>query len=179
MNNGDKIQIKSASGATASKPADPAGEQVKTAEFMLSRDPAKAMQEMMETIDALRRIYVEENAVLGKADTRAFIGLQDRKISLARSYQSGTQQIIARKEEFKNVPPVMKSKLREAHEEFHKLASINLKSIERLKRGVGRLNERVMSAARAAAQQSSVNYGKKGVLGSGERRISIGLNESA
>jgi hypothetical protein len=175
MNHGDKMQNK----GTTGKAADTANEQAKTAEFMLSRDPAKAMQEMMETIDALRRIYVEENAVLGKADTRAFIGLQDRKITLARSYQSGTQQIIARKEEFRNVPPVMKAKLKEAHEDFHKLASINLKSIERLKRGVGRLNERVMSAARTAAQQSSVSYGKKGVLGSGERRISIGLNESA
>jgi hypothetical protein len=173
MMNGDTSQT------TPAKTAQPAAGAEKTAELILSRDPGRAMQEMMETIDALRRIYVEENAMLGRADTRGFLGLQDRKIALARSYQAGTEQIIARREEFKAVSPALKSRLREAQESFSELAAINLKAIDRLKHGVGRLNERVMSAARKAAQQNSVSYGKRGVLGSGERRISIGVNESA
>ena len=50
----------------------------------LSPNPEKAIQEMMSTIDALRGVYIEETDALEKADTNAFLNLQDKKLKTAQ-----------------------------------------------------------------------------------------------
>lgn len=147
--------------------------------FILSRSPDKAMQEMMEAIDALKVIYVEENEALTSADTNRFLSLQDKKLSAARNYQIGTEQILARKEEFKNIDPVLRQKLVAKQEEFAALGAANLDAIARVRKSVQRLGERIMGAARDAAKKDAPNYSARGNLNNGDRRVSIGINESA
>jgi hypothetical protein len=147
--------------------------------FVLSRDPQKAMQEMMATIDALRAVYVEENEALANADTRTFVGLQDRKIAAANKYQSGIAQILARKDEIRAADPTLRARLVGMHEEFSALTAVNVQAIERLQRGVKRLGDRIMNAAREAAQKEAVNYGKQGQLNKYKGPVSIGVSESA
>lgn len=147
--------------------------------FVLSRDPHKAMQEMMATIDALRTVYIEENEALTKADTRAFLGLQSRKIEVAGKYQSGIAQILARKDEIRAADPTLRARLVGMQEEFADLTATNIQAINRLQRGVKRLGDRIMSAARDAAQKEAVNYSKHGQLNKYKGPVSIGVSEQA
>lgn len=147
--------------------------------FALSVDPQKAMQEMMATIDALRAIYIEENAALEKSDTRGFMELQERKIDTARQYQSRIAQILERKDEIRAADPALRQSLAAKQDEFTAIAAENIRSLDRVQRGVKRLGDRIMNAARDAAQKDVVNYGKKGVLNKYKGPVSIGVSESA
>ena len=147
--------------------------------YALSNDPTKAMQEMMATIDALRSLYVEENAALDKCDTRTFLTLQDRKIETARRYQSGIAQMLERKDEIRAADPTLRQRLVAMQEDFSALTAANVKALDRVQRGVKRLGDRIMSAAREAAQKEAVNYGKKGLLNKYKGPVSIGVSESA
>lgn len=153
-------------------------EQVREKTPVLSRDPDKAMQQMMDMMDALRNVYIEENSALATADTQAFLALQDRKIAAARTYQAGTEQLFNRRDELKHINIALKQQLQEKQEEFSGIMSENLKALDRLRGGVQRLNERIMSSAREAAQHKNVNYSATGSLNKNERAVSIGLSES-
>ncbi len=159
------------------KPGKPAEKGEK--EFVLSRHPEKAMQEMVQAIEALRAFYAEENAALLAADTKLFISMQDRKIRVVKNYHAGIQQIIARRDEFKNISPVLRRHLHALHEDFTKLSDVNLKALERMTKSVQRLGARIMHAAREQVQKKSVNYGKTGNINKIERAVSIGFSESA
>lgn len=146
--------------------------------FVLSRDPNRAMQQMMESIDCLRKIYIEENTALAAADTKTFLGLQDKKIAAARHYQSGAAQLLERREDLKHIDIALKQQLQDKQEEFSGIMAENLKSLDRLRGGVQRLNDRVMRSARDAAQHKNVNYSAGGELNKNQRPYSLGLSES-
>lgn len=147
--------------------------------FILSGDPNKAMQQMMDTIDSLREVYREENDALSHSDTKRFLSLQDRKIEIARNYQDGAQQLLERKSDLKKINLDLKDKLVDMQSEFSGLMSENLKQLDRMRRGVNRLNDKIMTSARESARTKNVNYSQGGNLNLNERSVSIGLNESA
>lgn len=147
--------------------------------IVLPADPNKAMQQMMDTIDSLREVYVEENAALESADTRKFMSLQDRKIAAARDYQSCTAQMMERRDELQHIDNALKQQLLNMQEEFAGIMAENLKAIDHMRRGVQRLNDRIMTSAREAARTKNVNYSAKGRLHTNERPVSIGLSEQA
>lgn len=144
----------------------------------LARDPNRAMQQMMERIDSLRKIYIEENAALAAADTKMFLRLQDRKIAAARHYQAGAAQLLGRGNDLRHINEALRQQLQEQHEEFSGIMAENLKSLDRLRGGVQRLNDRVMCSARDAARHKNVNYSAGGQLNKNERPFSLGLSES-
>lgn len=148
-------------------------------EFILSKDPKKAMGEMIETLDALHNVYIKENETLKKADTRRFLELQTQKIQIAKNYQSGTRQLLERKADFVNTSPEFKRKLLEKQDKFNEITATNLELLGRVKKSVVRLNDRIMDGVRKEAQKESVNYQKTGKLDRNERPLSIGINESA
>lgn len=150
------------------------------ARFMLSANPKQAIQDMMDTIDALRALYVEENDALDQADTKTFLSLQDRKIILARHYQDGAQQIVARRAELEDHITVdFRNSLHKKQEEFSEITSHNLIALERMRKSTQRLGNRIIQAARDAVRMEAPAYSARGQLESGERPVSIGLNESA
>ncbi|MBU0800696.1 MAG: flagellar protein FlgN [Alphaproteobacteria bacterium] len=148
-------------------------------EFVLSRDPRKAMEEMMATIDALRTVYVEETDALEKCDTQTFLALQDRKIASANKYQSGIAQILARKDEMRAADPTLRIRLVTMQEDFSNLSARNIEALNRVSRGVKKLGDRIMNSARDAAAKDAVNYGKKGLLNKYKGPVSIGVSEQA
>ncbi|MCB9988730.1 MAG: flagellar protein FlgN [Rhodospirillales bacterium] len=147
--------------------------------FILSRDPNRAMQEMMETIDAMRRVFIEENEALKEGKTKMFMSLQDKKIETAHRYQSGTEQLMKRRAELASLDPGLRRQLADMQAEFSELTAENLKALERTRKGVERLSNRIMSSARKAARQERVKYGASGQLEEHTGRVSIGINESA
>ena len=145
----------------------------------LSRDPRKAMQEMMDIIDGLRGVLEEENQALKDADTKRFMAVQDKKIDAARQYQNGVEQMIERKEDMQKAPASLKVQLEKMRADFLALADENLHAIERMHKAMGRLSDRIMSTAKdEAAQTNKFSYGAHGKL-EGSGKASIGVNESA
>lgn len=150
-----------------------------TREFILSHDPHKAILEMMQTIDALRGVMVQETAALDNTDTEKFFALQDDKLRVARDYQSGMTQLLARKDTLRHADPTLKSRLEALQKNFHATAIENRKSIERMRKGMERLGDRIMRIARAAAEKETrLVYGSTGQMQAGGK-ASMGINESA
>lgn len=146
---------------------------------VLSHDPKKAMQEMMDIIDQLRVVMREENEALKNTDTKAFIAIQDRKIEAARVYQDSVNQMIARKEDMKRAPEKMKVQLEAMRADFLTLAEENLEALERMRKGMARLSDRIMNLAKSeAAESQKFVYGAHGKL-EGSGKASIGVNERA
>jgi hypothetical protein len=148
-------------------------------EFLLSKDPNKAMQDMMDTIDALRQVFVKENEALANADTKRFLALQDEKVAAAKRYQKGSEQFLARREELKTANPDKLVAFEDLYESFSETTRENLTQLSRMKKGMSRLHDHVMKAARDSADKDGVNYSAHGQLKSHTRSLSMGLNESA
>lgn len=149
-------------------------------EKTLSRDANKALQEMMATIDALRGILVRETQALQHADTESFMLLQDHKLSIAREYQSGMVQLLARKDEIRlTADPGLKARLSHQQSDFHETVEVNRESLDRMRRSFQRLGERIMSVAREVAKkETQFAYGATGQMQTAGKG-SIGVNEQA
>lgn len=146
---------------------------------MLSANANAAIQDMMQTIDALRGVLVRETQALENADTDSFMTLQEHKLSVAREYQSGIAQLLARKDEIRAADPTLKARLAAMQTDFHKTAQANHDSIERMRRNMKRLSERIMSVAREAVKkETQFAYGASGQM-QGSGKGSIGINEQA
>lgn len=148
---------------------------------LLSAAPDKAMNEMMETIDELRSVYLEENKALEAVDTRGFMALQDKKFETAKLYQRGIEEILARKEEMRKVDPSLKRKLQRMQADFTTLAAENKESLKRMQRTMDRLNDTIRNAAKDAVnKKQATSYGECGRLQNTEKRIvSTGISETA
>lgn len=147
--------------------------------YVLSKDPNKAMQEMMTTIDSLRSSLVDETQALKDADTQTFLDLQDKKLDVARDYLEGMTQLLARKDELQDADPTLKDRLEAMRVDFSEIAQENHAALERMKNGMKRLGDRIMETARAAAKkEEQLIYGASGQMQSG-LKASIGVNESA
>ncbi len=147
----------------------------------LSHNSAKAMQEMMSTIDALRTIYVRETEALDGADTKTFLSMQDEKLEAARNYQSRIQQMLARKAEMRKADPTLRRRLQEMQSDFSQLAKKNAEALKRMDRCVERLGNTIRRAAKEEAKrQRSFSYDATGSMRHAERKaISTGLSETA
>lgn len=148
---------------------------------LLSNDPSKAMQEMMETIDTLRNIYVRETGALVAANTQAFLDLQQEKLNAARNYQRSIEEIISRKDEMKVVNPLIKKRLGDMQQQFSVLARENMEALARMRRCVSQLGETISNAARKTAKKQGVySYGENGHLQTSNRKsVSMGISETA
>lgn len=145
----------------------------------LSRDPNKAMQEMMQTIDRLHATLMAETKVLKETDTKSFMAMQDEKVIVAREYLDGMKQLIDRKDEIKNADERLIIKLEEARKNFAETAHENYAAINRMKNGMKRLGDRIMETARETARkEKQFTYGANGHLMSSTSGT-IGINESA
>lgn len=147
----------------------------------LSPNPAKAMQEMMNTIDALRTIYVRETEALDGADTKTFLSMQDEKLEAARNYQTRIQQMLARKDEMRKADPTLRRRLQDMQNDFSQLAKRNAEALKRMDRCVERLGNTIRRAARdEARKQRSFSYDATGSMRHAERKaVSTGLSETA
>lgn len=154
-------------------------QEAKQARLKLSRDPNKAMEEMMLTIDRLRGTLVSETNALKDADTQTFLGMQENKADIARDYLEGMSQLIARKDELQNADENIKNKLEEMRIEFGDIAHENHAALNRMKNGMKRLGDRIMEAARETARkEQQFVYGANGQL-QNNTSGTIGVSESA
>jgi hypothetical protein len=146
----------------------------------LSADPNKAVMEVIDMIENLRRIYIAETAVLAAADTKGFMDIQEKKLKAARLYQNSALILLDRKNELKNkVDPRLTQALAKKQEEFAAVSRDNVNHLERMRACSKRLSDRIMQSARDAVRGNAHCYGARGHLEQNERRVSLSLNESA
>ncbi|GJL84362.1 MAG: hypothetical protein DHS20C02_01370 [Micavibrio sp.] len=156
-------------------------EQVAQETLVLSQHPSKAMQQMMDTIDVLRHIYIRETDALSNADTKTFLSMQDEKMKAARNYQDGIQQMLIRKNEMRKVDPTLRQKLENMQRDFSALAKKNADALGRMDRSVERLGNTIRRAAKQEAQkQRSFSYDATGTMRNTENKtVSTGVSETA
>jgi hypothetical protein len=145
----------------------------------LSSNPNTAILEMMAIIDAFRTLMIKENTALESADANGFLILQDEKLNVARDYQVGIADLLARREQIRKADPSLHNKLAAMQRGFHNIAEQNLQGLERMKKGTDRLRDRIMVMARdVALQESRFAYGASGAMQSGGK-ATIGVSEQA
>ena len=146
--------------------------------YTLSKDPNKAMQEMMTTIDRLRATLIEETNAVKKADTKTFMAMQDNKIAVSSEYLDGMTQLLSRTNELKDADPSLKDRLEAMRLDFSEIAQENHAALNRMKNGMQRLGERIMEKARTAAKEhDQIIYGSSGHMQT-SLKSSMGINES-
>ncbi len=148
------------------------------ADFPLPSNPDRAIEQMMDVIGRLRGVLLDEIDALEKTDMERFSGLQDRKVKMARQYQAGVIQIIGRKDEMKSASAALKRRLEEMRVEFGAVSQKNIALIDRVRRGMQSLGERIMEIARETAlREQQFAYGARGHMSNGGK-ATMGINES-
>ncbi len=148
---------------------------------ILSRNPEKAIQEMMDTIDDLRGVYIEETSALQNADTNGFLNIQERKLIAAQKYQKSIEEIMTRKEEMRRIDIGLKQRLERMQEEFTQITRANMDALSRMQRTMESLSHTVRTAAKEAVNRDrSYSYGEHGTLKNNEHKVvSTGISETA
>ena len=147
----------------------------------LPKDTNAALMDITSTMQKLSDIYIEETDALSNIDNKRFLSLQDKKLKIAYEYQDNMGQILARKEEVKNISTSMKKKLKKAHKEFSEISKRNIEALARMQRCTEKLGNTLRSAAiRDAHKQSGYSYGENGSISNTAKRkaVSSGLSET-
>lgn len=148
----------------------------------LPHDMNAALREVIKTVSNMNDYYVEETEALVAIDSQKFLSLQEKKLERAMVYHNHLNEMIKRKDDIKTADPILRRKLKELQEIFHKLSESNLEALERMQRCTERLGQTIRNAAlRSAQSQRSFSYGVNGTLNSASRNkvISSGHSETA
>lgn len=147
----------------------------------LSRDRNGAINEVMDVIKALSKVYEHETDALRNSDTKTFMALQQNKLAAAHDYQSAMAQMIARKNELNDLDPSMKDRLEKLHDNFSEISKENMKAIERMQRCTEKLGNTIRNAAIQSIQKDrGYSYTENGDIPTTSRRkaVSSGLSET-
>lgn len=147
----------------------------------LPKNTNAALQEVMNAILSLQKIYEFENEALMAADSKKFLEIQDDKLKAATTYQSYMAQILTRKNELTKADPHVKEKLKSMQKEFSELSERNLIAIQRMQRCTEMVGETLRNAAiRAVKSQRGFNYAENGAFANNKKKgLSSGLSETA
>ncbi len=144
-----------------------------------TQDPNAALMDMLKTVRALRNVVSKETEVLEQTDISAFMGLQDEKLEIARTYYDRMADLLNRKDQIKLAKPEIKAEIARSQKEFSDIVEKNREQLERMGRSTKRLGDRIMGAARREAnKENQIIYGSSGRV-QDRNKASIGVNESA
>ncbi len=145
------------------------------------RDPNKAIQQVMNTIDHLRQLYDSETQAIQDSRMNDFLSMQDRKLELAQKYQDDAQYLIKKGKDIKEkVDPKLRTQLESMEKEFSEAAHKNMEALQRMSRVMKRMHDRIMMAAKKSALTQSLQYGSTGKFGGEKQKVvTTGLSETA
>lgn len=147
----------------------------------LPRDPNRAIEEMIITIDRLRGIYERETHALEEVDAQGFMAEQEEKFLIATLYQNRMQEAMQRKLELRTANPELKSRLERMQSEFSELTFRNMKALKKMQKTMDRLSNTIRRVAREETKkQRTFSYGANGTLNDdSKKRISMSVSETA
>jgi hypothetical protein len=136
------------------------------------------IRDLIVTVTDLRNVLLKENDALDNTNTRAFLEMQDEKVSVARRYEGLMTELLSR-EDLKSADPKLKAQLLSIEEGFTKVMKENLIKIDRMKNATEKLGERIMKSARKSAESmTQFAYGAGGTMQRGNK-ATIGVSEQA
>lgn len=137
-----------------------------------------AMRELIVTITALRDVLLKENDALDHTNTRAFLAIQDEKVTIARKYEALMTDLLSRAD-LKTADPAIKQQLLSIETGFTTVMKDNLTKLDRMKNATEKLGERIMKSARKSAESmTQFAYGSGGTMQKGTK-ATIGVSEQA
>lgn len=136
------------------------------------------LKDLMITITALRDVLLKENDALAHTNTRAFLAVQDEKVSVARKYEALMTDLLSR-DDIKNADPQIKKQLLSLEQGFTEVMKDNLIRLDRMKSATEKLGDRIMKSARKSAESmTQFAYGSAGTMQKGTK-ATIGVSEQA
>lgn len=136
------------------------------------------MRELIVTITALRDVLIKENDALDHSNSRAFLAMQDEKVTVARRYEALMSELLARTD-LKSADPALKQQLLSIEAGFTRVMKENLVKLDRMKNATEKLGERIMKSARKSAESmTQFAYGSGGTMQRGNK-ATIGVSEQA
>lgn len=139
-----------------------------------------AINSIILSAENLTEIIEKETACLRVADSHGFKSLHAQKESFAHSYEAQFQKLIANKGELKALAPEDLQRLTQARKKMTDASIENFAAMERTKRSLNRLSERIMKLARNQSQHNTNLYSSSGALYSSQGTAkSIGIGEDA
>lgn len=137
-----------------------------------------ALRELIVTVTALRDVLLKENDALDHSNTRAFLAMQDEKVTVARRYEALMTELLSR-EDIKSADPALKQQLLSIESGFTAVMKENLTKLDRMKGATEKLGERIMKSARKSAESmTQFAYGSGGTMQRGTK-ATIGVSEQA
>ena len=100
-----------------------------------TQNPGEIINDVMQSIDALRTIYTQENERLNEADAKGFMALQDEKSTHINIYRDRIENLMMNRDQVRAADPLLKKKLQAKQAEFAALCETNLKGLKKMKRG--------------------------------------------
>ncbi len=141
-------------------------------------DINQMLKNLIITITALRDVLIRENDALAHTNTRAFMDIQDEKVTVARRYE-GLMNALLERDDLKTADPKLQAQLLFLEEGFTLVMKDNLVRLERMKNATEKLSERIMRSARKSAESmTQFAYGSGGTMQKGNK-ASIGVSEQA
>lgn len=136
------------------------------------------MRELIVTITALRDVLLKENDALDHSNSRAFLAMQDEKVTVARRYEVLMSDLLSR-DDVKSADPALKQQLLSIEAGFTRVMKENLVKLDRMKNATEKLGERIMKSARKSAESmTQFAYGSGGTMQRGNK-ATIGVSEQA
>lgn len=136
------------------------------------------MRELIVTVTALRDVLLKENDALDHSNSRAFLAMQDEKVTVARRYEALMSDLLSR-DDVKSADPALKQQLLSIEAGFTRVMKENLVKLDRMKNATEKLGERIMKSARKSAESmTQFAYGAGGTMQRGNK-ATIGVSEQA
>tara|TARA_R110002124_G_scaffold64985_2_gene177251 strand:- start:62683 stop:63159 length:477 start_codon:yes stop_codon:yes gene_type:complete len=139
-----------------------------------------AINGIISSAENLTEIIQQETACLRAADSNGFKDLHAQKEDFAHRYEAQFQKLIANKEELKALAPEDLARLTQARKKMTDASIENFAAMERTKKSLNRLSERIMKLVRNQSQHNTNLYSASGALYSSQGSAqSIGIGEDA
>jgi len=144
--------------------------------------PAPALNQLLKdliiAVTALRDVLLKENDALAHSNSRAFIDMQEEKVTVARRYEMLMSSLLER-DDLKTADNALKNQLLSVEKDFTDVMQENLVRLERMKNATEKLGERIMKSARKSAESmTQFAYGAGGTMQRGNK-ATIGVSEQA
>lgn len=137
------------------------------------------VQNTIHAVKALRLCIEEENAALHDYDYKRVKTISERKKDLSAHYAETMEDLIPHAEQLKKLPEPVKDVLREEKNRFDAACDDNKKLLTRATNMATRLSNRIVSMAKTAMHEQSVNYSRYGTANKAFKRpVYVQMNET-
>lgn len=145
---------------------------------ILSGSAEKAMATLLGVMIGLKDVYKKETGYIKSHDTTRFLNIQPTKEAYTRDYEILVKELQARSLSIKKMDTPLRERLVAEQKELEVLAEESMTYSLRMAQSLGRVQERLINAAREAIQSDKLNYSASGGMDSSGRPVATAFNQA-